>query len=140
MKEKNKKVWIIVIAAVCAGVLSFALLWSNTFISYRMRLDSDIYEIENEDSDDIAEVADMLNIDEKDYGISQIMMVTRKSNGQYACILKCGSAAKAKKFVQDNDHIFDMFEDYYSSIDVDAETKGRFVIAGSSQVVDAVLG
>ena len=140
MKEKNKKVWIIVIAAVCAGVLSFALLWSNTFISYRMRLDSDIYEIENEDSDDIAEVADMLNIDEKDYGISQIMMVTRKSNGQYACILKCGAAAKAKKFVQDNDHIFDMFEDYYSSIDVDAETKGRFVIAGSSQVVDAVLG
>ena len=140
MKEKNKKVWIIVIAAVCAGVLSIVLLLSNSFIPYRIRFNSSDYETEIVDHDKVLDYAKTLHIDESEYTIPRIMLAKNKKNGHLLFIVQCGSAAKAEKFVRDNDYIFDMFEDYYSSIDVDAEVRGHFVIVGSKSMVDAALG
>ena len=73
MKEKNKKVWIIVIAAVCAGVLSIVLLLSNSFIPYRIRFNSSDYETEIVDHDKVLDYAKTLHIDESEYTIPRIM-------------------------------------------------------------------
>ena len=108
--------------------------------TYKDRIRAD-YDIEiYDDQEDIEDCIDDLGIDSDDYEVVSFMWAEAEKGDDFAYIAECGSASHAKELVKDLEDVIEDMKDYYEDLDIAVARDGKFVILGSQDAIDDVLG
>ena len=91
--------------------------------------------------DEIDEIAAMVHLDPKDYGVKEIVYGHSGNSGVAigVVIVECGSKSKAKNLEKEVDEIVEYMKSLYPSnmYPISYEREGKFLIVGSDMAIDA---
>ena len=107
---------------------------------FTKKLGSD-YEVDTFTQKEIEYISEIFELDSKEYEVEEMIQATHEDTGCSVFIIKCGSAGKAKKLVENSGNIIKYLKYYYSSsYTFDSVRKGKFVLIGETSAINDALG